>query len=283
LTVASAYHQGDSWLILKGHLTEYLSFMNEYHLNPDTPFIQSWTIGIEQKFYLVWPLALVLVGLLSRRLRIPLCIAAIALVTIRWNTYLAGNGIRYSVLLIGALLALVLHSPRGFALLRPLTHPVAGAVLLAGVVYLHLSLPVLITYFHSELQPIFLYGLAIALLIPSLLGPGIGKAVLTLRPLVFIGERSYGLYLFQMLAATLVAALLPDFMGKNPTLTAVLVVLAALAIADLTHHRLEQPMIHLGRRLIRTLDGSKKASPLPHGSLPEQSAMPEREFAPTGQ
>jgi peptidoglycan/LPS O-acetylase OafA/YrhL len=73
LAVASAYHQGRPWLLLRGHLPEYLTFMNEYHLNVSTPFVHSWTLGIEQKFYLLWPLALVLAGLLTNRLRIPLC------------------------------------------------------------------------------------------------------------------------------------------------------------------------------------------------------------------
>jgi peptidoglycan/LPS O-acetylase OafA/YrhL len=281
LTVASAYHQGKAWLILKGHLVEYLTFMNEYHLKAGTPFIQSWTLGIEQKFYLLWPLALVLAGALSARLQIPACIAAIVLVLLPWNSYLASSGIHYSVLLIGALLALVLHSARGFALLSPLTHPVAGAVLLVGVVCLHLSIPDLFAHFHSELPAIFLYGLAIALLIPSLLGPGVGRALLTLRPLVFVGERSYGLYLFQFLAGTLAAALFPRI--HEPPLEAVLVALTSLAMADLTHRRLEQPMIQVGRSLIRRLGGSAATTPAPREPLPEQSTPDAVGLARAGQ
>jgi len=283
LTVVSCYHEGRSWVLLKGHLPAYLSFMNEYHLDAGTPFLHTWTLGIEQKFYLLWPLGLVVAGLLSRRLQIPLCIAAIVATALPWNSYLAASGIHYSILLIGALLALVLHSPRGFALLRPLTHPVAGAVLLVGVVCLHLSIPRMVAHFHSELPPIFLYGLAIALLIPSLLGPGLGRVLLTLRPLVFIGERSYGLYLFQFLAGSLAAVLAPDVTRYTP-LSAAIVALVSLAVADLTHRRLEEPMIQIGRKLTKRLNGaSKAASPLP-GPVPEATAATaEGEFARTVQ
>ena len=279
LTVASTYHRGTPWLLLKGHLPEYLTFMNEYHLDVSTPFVHTWTLGIEQKLYLFWPLALVLVGLLTNRLRIPLCIGLIVLVVIPWNNYLATSGIHYSVLLIGGLLALVLHSPRGFALLSPLTHPIAGGVLLAGVVWLHLSIPGLVAHFHSELPPIFLYGLAIALLIPSLLNAGIGRSVLTLRPMVFVGERSYGLYLFQFLAAAMVYALFPDVRRDTP-LAAAIVVLTSLAIADLTHRRLEEPMIQVGRRLTRRITGRARTAP---GPGTEQNPAAVGDLAGVGQ
>ncbi|MBC3839485.1 acyltransferase [Streptacidiphilus sp. 4-A2] len=264
-TVANSYRQGRAWPILRGHLPEYLGFMNEYHLNPATPFLHTWTIGIEQKFYLVWPLGLVLAGLLSSRLRIPFAVVATVAVLIPWTSYLAACGIHYSVLLLGALLALVLHHPRGFALLSPLTHPLAGAGLLVGFLCLHMSIPGLVGRLGGEPPVIFLYGLAVALLLPSLLGPGIGRWLFSLRPLVFVGERSYGLYLFQFLAGAMLFALVPGVRGEPGVLAATLVALAALAVADLTHRRVEQPMIGLGRRLTRRPDaGRDREAPDPH-------------------
>ncbi|MFF1904200.1 acyltransferase family protein [Kitasatospora sp. NPDC058218] len=253
ITMVAVYRSGHGWTVLMDHLPNYLGFMNEYHLAGDTPYLHTWTIGIEQKFYLVWPLALILVGLISDRLRIPLAVAAIALVLVPYNETWKGMGLHYSVLLIGALLAVVLHSSRGFALLSPLTHPVVGAVAGAGFLVLHANLPNLTAHFGGEQITIFLFGTGVALLLPTLLGPGPGRLVLSLRPLVFVGERSYGLYLLQASAVSVTAALAPWLPGGTP-LFAAAVCLVALAAADLLHRRLETPMIEVGRRLITWCD-----------------------------
>ncbi|WP_161500678.1 acyltransferase family protein [Embleya scabrispora] len=257
VVVVGAYKTGRSWTLLKEHLPNYLGFMNEYHLPAgDVPYLYSWTIGIEQKFYLVWPLALILVSFVSSRLRIPLTIIAIALVLVPYTDTWRGMGIHYAVLLTGALLAIILHQPRGFALFSPLTHPVVGAIVGAGFVTLHLNLKNLVEYFDDERPVVFLYGVAVALFLPTLLAPGIGKWTLSLRPLVFVGERSYGLYLIQGPAEVAVVAMAPH-LRPGTVLFAIAVTVIALFAADALHHRLEKPMVEVGRRLIKTLDARK--------------------------
>jgi len=253
ITVITAYKSGLRWSLLKDHLTHYVGFMNEYDLAAGTPYLHTWTIGIEQKFYLVWPLLLVLAGMASTKLRIPLAITAIVLVLIPYTDPSRGVGIHYSVLLIGALLAVVLHLPRGFALLSPLTHPVVGAVTGVGFVLLHLSVPRLTAYFGSEPPAVFLYGIGVALLLPTVLGPSLGRWLLSRRPMVFIGERSYAIYLLQSLAFSITATVIPWLPRATPIFALAGTVVAVL-IADLAHRRLEVPMIDLGRRLIKRLD-----------------------------
>ncbi|MEU6232262.1 acyltransferase [Kitasatospora sp. NPDC047058] len=264
ITMVAVYKSGYSWNVLMDHLPHFLGFMNEYHLAGDTPYLHTWTIGIEQKFYLVWPLALILVSLVSSKLRAPLAVVAIGLVLIRYNDTWKGMGIHYSVLLTGALLAIVLHHRRGFALLSPLTHPVVGVVVAAGFVVLHQHIPDLTAYFGDEQPTVFLYGVGVAILLPTLLGPGPGRWILSQRPLVFVGERSYGLYLLQASAVPVTATLAPWIPGQSPKFAAAACVVALFA-ADALHRRVETPMIEVGRRLIKWLDsrsaGTRPAVP----------------------
>ncbi|MEZ0065534.1 peptidoglycan/LPS O-acetylase OafA/YrhL [Streptacidiphilus sp. MAP12-20] len=270
LSVLAAYGQGGHWTAMKEHLPHFLLFMNEYHIPPGVPYLHTWTIGIEWKFYLVWPLLLVAASRVSARLRIPLAVAAVALVLIPYGQTWVGMGVHYAVLLIGALLALVLHTARGFALLSPLTHPAVGVAVAVGFLVLHANIPSLVAYFHGEQPTVLLYGLGVALLLPSLLGPGPGRWLLSRRPLVLVGERSYGLYLVQALAATVVPVLAPSIPRGTP-LFAGAAALVSLAIADLLYARVETPMIGVGRQLIKKLDRAR-AVPTDgadrHGSLP---------------
>ncbi|MFI6153870.1 acyltransferase family protein [Kitasatospora sp. NPDC051170] len=277
VTAVGVYQSGWGWNALMGHFKHYLLFMNEYHLHGYEPFLHSWTIGIEWKFYMVWPIALIAVSAISTKLRIPLAIAAIAATLVPWTQTWSGMGLHYSILLIGALLALVLHSPRGYALMRPLTHPVAGVVLAAGFVYLHLRLPDLIEHFGGQPKPIFLYALALALVIPSLLAAGPGRWLLSLRPLVFVGERSYALYLFQAIASGLAAVLTPWASAGNLR-HGTAVVLVSLLVADYLYKRLEQPMIDLGRTVIKRYVPKRPApvpAPASEPSTTSPGAVPE--------
>jgi peptidoglycan/LPS O-acetylase OafA/YrhL len=257
LTAIAAYHQAGHWAALKAHLPHFLLFMNEYQIPPGVPYLQTWTIGIEWKFYMVWPLLLIAVSAFAARLRIPVALAALALVLVPYNRTWAGMGVHYAVLLLGALLALVMHSPRGFALLRPLTHPAVGAVVAAAFLLLHASIPSLVTSFHQEQTPVLIYGVGVALLLPSLLGPGLGRWLLSRRPFVLVGERSYGLYLVQALAASVVVALVPaPAVPRGTPWFAAVVALVSVAIADLLYVRVESPMIGVGRKLIKRLSGA---------------------------
>ncbi|MFI1578562.1 hypothetical protein [Embleya sp. NPDC020630] len=70
----------------------------------------------------------------------------------------------------------------------------------------HLNLKNLVEYLDDEHPVVLLYGVAVAIFLPALPDPGIGKWTLTLRPPVFAGERSYGLHLIQGPAEVAVVA-----------------------------------------------------------------------------
>ncbi|MEU4556386.1 acyltransferase family protein [Micromonospora violae] len=237
----------------------YLLMVNEFA--PNSAFLHSWTIAIEWKFYLVWPLlafALVRTAFL-RRIAVTLLVIAGLVALIPFEKDWPYWPIHYVSILVGCLLAIVMHHPKGYALFRPLTRPVVSLAVLVGFVAVHLSLQ----YWppaadgHSELR-VAVYAVAVAFLLPAMLTPGIPTKVLSWRPLVFVGERSYSLYLVQYLAMTTVIALVPSYAGHSTRLFVGTTVVGLLA-ADLLYRWVEQPMIGVGRRL----SGHGKAAPTP--------------------
>lgn len=246
MTWAIAHLRGEGAQVDKP-LPYYLLFLNE--IAARGPFIHSWTIGIEQKFYLVWPaLAFVLVaGRFRRRLGVTLALIAVLIAAIPPDIAWLSWPIHYVAILFGCLLALVMHNPRGFALVRPLTHPVTATVAVAVFTVFHLAMHYWPASLGLEAQ-IGVYAAGAAVMLPALLARAPVSRLLALRPLVFVGERSYSLYLVQIIAAIAVSTAIPAIApGSTRYLVAVLI--TGLLLSDLMYRWVELPMIEVGRRL----------------------------------
>jgi peptidoglycan/LPS O-acetylase OafA/YrhL len=243
-------------------LPYYLTFTTEFAGGHSGGwFGLSWTLGIEQKFYLVWPLLAFGAGIAFSRLRpaltlvlLPVLLALGLLVKPMW--------INYFVILLGCLLAVMMHSKRGFAIVRPLTHPVFGIAATALFVTSQLHVETMRDYFGGEEPPtIALYSVSVLLMLPSLLNSGPVTWLLSTKPLEFIGARSYSLYLVQFIAGIIVAGLATTF-TESRLITAIATTLVALALADLLYRWVEQPMIGVGRRLTERLKRKPPIEPL---------------------
>ncbi len=251
VTLAGAYHSSR----LADAMPYYLVFGNEL-VDFNTPYPTSWSLGVEEKFYLVWPALLVLTGLTARTgktaLRLLIGAAGVLAVVLialpqapsaQW----ASLSVHYCSLLIGCLLALVLHHPRGFAVFRPLTSPAAAVLCAAGFVVLQLSIKPLGIVLGGHWQfvtPIYAAGSAILLV--AALAPGPVRRLLSSRPLTFVGDRSYALYLAQTAAAGVTGWLLPSGVAKAVATAAV-----ALLFACALRRWVELPAIAWGRSLRR--------------------------------
>ncbi|MEV4053796.1 acyltransferase [Amycolatopsis sp. NPDC049688] len=225
-----------------------VAFVGEYHQM--ALFGQAWTLGVEQKFYLVWPLLAFGLGALGfvKRLSLAVGLVAIMLALIPFMPY-AGA---YSPILIGCTLAIVLHHRKGFAALRVFTHPVTGLVVAAALIAVQTRFGEIAGFLHDDGGSITGTGyiLLVALLVPSLVAGGGPLAWgLSRRPMRFVGERSYSLYLMQGVVALALAGAIPQF-APHRTLTAVAVTVAGLLAADLLYRWVEVPMIDVGRRII---------------------------------
>src|SRR5947209_682548 len=190
---------------LLGILPAYLFYLPEVPVGfawyESTPFNQAWSLGIEEKFYLVWPfLAFVLWRHRPRRRWAGAVVLLALFASSNLLYYLDRPGLQfclapYTHILLGCLLAQALHDPRRFERLRALGRPGATAAVLAVYAAAHLASPHLFRAGHGPVADL-LYGLAAALLVACVLvGRGGLQHALRWRPLVFIGTLSYGMYL----------------------------------------------------------------------------------------
>jgi peptidoglycan/LPS O-acetylase OafA/YrhL len=230
--LAEDYEQiAGQWAYLFGILPEYANAEGYSILT------HAWTVGVEVKFYLLFPPVVFLMRNANCRFAITAMVAAllIAIGSFRAQTYLA--------ILCGVLLALVLERPRGYALVAMLTRvPIALPLALVA------ALLVMLRY-TEQLTAVALvatYLVAYAILERSAL-----LSILTLKPLAYLGQRSYGAYLLHFLAIRIGYLLFPDGTAMSGFLTACFCLAVTVPAAELMYQIIEAPSMSYGRRLLK--------------------------------
>ena len=222
-----------------------------------SPFAHSWSLGIEEKYYLVWPV----LGFVACRgragarlaLAIGLCIVLTAGQSVgRLGPVVADWSLNfllypYSQILCGCVLALLLDRPDWFRRLRVLGSipgTVASAIVFA-------ALQLAYNPFGTQApELVVLHTIAATALVGSLvLGGGWLTRALSTRPLLFLGRMSYGMYLFHALGISLAQKLVHPATGRFDLalLSFALAVGASVAVAFLSSILVERPCIRLGR------------------------------------
>lgn len=192
----------------------YLANYYFHHLTmPDTWFIgHTWSLAMEEQFYLFWPMLLLLVGLARSRWAALILIALMPVV--RVATYYHQTETRpiigmtihtgADLLMFGCLLALVEGHPRferGMAFFKSWLFPVGAAL------FLLLGHPFLYSRFWAAYKIAAgptLVAACVAFIIAWLLRkPGsLGAAFLNSRVMMHLGVLSYSLYLWQQVFLT---------------------------------------------------------------------------------
>jgi hypothetical protein len=222
---------------------------------------------VEEQFYLIWPFVVLLIALIpSRVLRVVLLVAvaiasAVAMAML-YRPDVDPTRIYYGTdthsfgLALGAALAMLARDWPLPALSWPrvprVLLPVLGWIALAGLLVLAVGM------FDDTAFP-YLGGLPLVALLTALViaggvvpGSSLG-ASLDIQPLRWIGERSYGLYLWHWPVWVLVTDALRSaepFWLRSPWVIGAIAAVLTFAAAALSYRFVEQPIRKLGFRAV---------------------------------
>jgi peptidoglycan/LPS O-acetylase OafA/YrhL len=236
----------DEYQLFMARLPYYLTLMPEYaHTNVFTIFVHSWIIGIETKFYVLFPPA---VFLLVKRAGWRFGATAVSAALLMAQGSFTAHA--YCAILAGAMLAQLLEWPGGYAVVAMLTR-VPAVVPMGFVVALFVSLR------YVEVLPA-VAAVATYLVAHVMLQDGVMRRVLTFRGLVYLGQRSYGAYLLHVLAIHLGYMVFGSATLAGGLLTTCFTLAVTIPAAELLYRLVERPSAEAAQRLTRP-DVTKKS------------------------
>lgn len=210
-----------------------------------------WSLAVEEQFYLVWPALLIVIlqKVTSRTLLRAVGCAAITSVLLRFVLASAGKTIwtlpttHGDALLLGCALAIIYQSGRLQPWCERRRRPLAIAALAGSLIAV--SIPLVAVSSASGSVYLFIEVLGAGLILVALC-PGPWKRVLSIAPLVYCGQISYGLYVIHTLLTVFLAAHAP---GVPYLLRGAVGVLAAFATAAASHRWFESRFLAYKDRL----------------------------------
>ncbi|MDP9034379.1 MAG: acyltransferase [Myxococcota bacterium] len=217
------------------------------------PFYQSWSLGIEEKFYFVWPF-LAFGWQAGAGTRVVLAAMSVVAFSAAPSFTAAGRYVfPYAAISAGCLLALLYDRPGIRARLEAALGSWRAWIAVALLVAVHI-VAVVGPEAVARAAELF-YPVAVAMvLVGSLSSPSLGAA-LSIRPLTFLGRLSYGVYLIHLLIRNAVESVLrraDDHAIAHSGLTVYLLMLSLSVVAAwFLNARVETPLRLLGRNLAR--------------------------------
>ncbi|HLV04651.1 MAG TPA: acyltransferase family protein [Actinomycetaceae bacterium] len=226
-------------------------------------FVNFWSLAVEEQFYLLWPpllgLLLALTSTGRQRVRVALAVAAVSalLMAVLYTPGQDATRVYYGTdthlfgLMIGVALAFSWAAPRS-----PLHTPAWQRLRQGAALAAALGLGWLMTVLDADSAVTFRGGilaasLLTAVLVAALLGPGsLYQRVLDLPPMVWLGQRSYGIYLWHWPVILILTELFPatTYDSAVSWTTRGLALGLTLTAAAVSYRWLEQPVRREGFR-----------------------------------
>ena len=221
-----------------------LFWMTANYFAPKTelnPVLMTWSLGVEEQFYVLIPVLMVLLARIRHKWILPAILAICAFsFCFAWGSLGRSPMMAFYMLParawelgLGVALAVAELNRERLALPDPLAEWIsaAGLVLLLAPIFL---LTASMSFPGPAALPSVL-GTALLLAVP---GSRINRRLLSLPPLTFLGRVSYSWYLWHW---PLLAFLRVVYGGDPPRLAMLLTAAASLGPAALSHYFIEQP------------------------------------------
>lgn len=258
-----------------------------FHSTSPLLFVNFWSLAVEEQFYLLWPVGLVLVLALTTSARqrigfaLGLALASALLMAVLFTPGEDSTRVYYGTdthlfgLMLGVALAFAWAAPHRAGLntaqwrrWRPWA--VTGALTVLVGLMLLISDGTSWTFRGG----ILLACLATVVLIAALLeSPSTWRRIMQLPPLAYLGERSYGLYLWHWPVLMIVATLFPYAEGTDRgNIVLVCALFLTFVLSELSFRFIETPIRRDGftatlRRVTETVRGAGR------GELPQIAAV----------
>jgi peptidoglycan/LPS O-acetylase OafA/YrhL len=236
------------------YFSEIPFFLGVNGAHSNIAFYHSWSLGIEEKFYIIWPPLIFLMLKNFRALRIPTCLV-VAVGSAAAPRFLSFGAILfpYFHILVGCVLALLLSQKRTFDRIEFLGHPYSVALSGTILLTLHVVTP-RYSYFPFNQTIDILYGLAAGLFLATIVLSGDVNDWIFGKLILLVGRLSYGIYLLHVLCINVVEVFIrkltyhvPEFLlGVMSILGTAVLATAAAWVASLL---VEQPLIKIGHRI----------------------------------
>ena len=240
LGVAWLTHDPVRWREFKGGLPYLITFMQEYRpASTGVMLGHAWSLGIEEKFYLVWPL--LLAALYPFRWRAMSLLLALGVGICLLPALFARS---YGGLFLGALLAILLtkSSSGGLGLFNSGFRVSVGVALgiiaagYAGMVGYKL--------------PVLFFSAGVTLLVGALVLEGSWlRSLLEQRWIVTFGKRSYSMYLIHVLVINFVERVLVQGGWSKTYIVIPVAYLLSFGGATVIYYSVERPCVRYGRKL----------------------------------
>jgi peptidoglycan/LPS O-acetylase OafA/YrhL len=248
-------------------LSAFAYVSNYYHAilgDPNTGYSHTWSLAIEEQFYLLWPVSFLALRRYPRRLAVTLAMTIVGVWLYRlilefginvWQGYIyAAFDTRADHLLIGCLLAVVLRRgglPRVWArLCTPMMSLVVLGLLATSILLFHVFGPVYRNVVGFVVDP-----LLVAILIPQVIAlrDSIWWRWLNWRWVRYFGTISYSTYLYQQVVIDPVR----KAFGAYPPVVQLVVTMAAIIVtASASYFLVERPFLRLKDRTAQRTEPS---------------------------